>query len=179
MLKDFPDDRMSVVQHQGQQDDVYGTGASLLHQFPSLLCLCSGVWHLQYALKGVQNKMTLIQKSRYLDNALTFKLMCTCHSKSHCLCQGSPCLFQCGWSLMAFQDFALKGLECCVSLTPLAKSHAQSVPIYHNLIFKKYIYFEEDNPLFKYDAKLKSLVTYQAIHPNINCIMNKTNQHLL
>lgn len=48
----------------------------------------SGVWHLQYALKGFQNKITLIQKSRYLNNALTFELMCTCHSNIQRLRQG-------------------------------------------------------------------------------------------
>lgn len=89
MLNDFPDDRKSVVQHQVQRDDVYGTGASpLLHQFPSLLYLCPGFWHLQYALTGVQNKMTLNQKSRYLNNALPFELMCTCHSNIQRLRQG-------------------------------------------------------------------------------------------
>jgi hypothetical protein len=32
-----PDDRRRVVQHQGQQDDLDGTGGSSLHQVPSLL----------------------------------------------------------------------------------------------------------------------------------------------
>ena len=37
ILKDCPDDRRRVVQHQGQKDDLYEMGGSPLHQVPSLL----------------------------------------------------------------------------------------------------------------------------------------------
>lgn len=69
-------------------------------------------------------------------------------------------------------------VSCAVSPHTL-KCHNEILVTYKDSYLKITIYFEEDNPLFNYDARLISLVTYQAIHPNINCIMNKTNQHLL